>query len=141
MSDEYRDLIVRMEDGHRFRIRIPINAVVTYGPFTPGVKQQYHTAVSHPDNHTLRIYEGSKTNGVQTAAFRGVEEFIDASYEIMQISGPTPNTQQNNGIIVGGAQGGGFLAAAAQPVAAMDPELEALLDQEEAMQTETDFFN
>lgn len=57
-----------------FRLRIPDDAKVTFGPWSPGEKSGYN----HERNKgTLRIYVGSKENII--GCFSGVSGFRDTS--------------------------------------------------------------
>lgn len=73
MSDETKELLV--VGVKTFKITIPADAKVTFGPFSPPVKGEgwnQEKAVG-----TLRIYRGTKDNII--ACFTGVREFRDLS--------------------------------------------------------------
>lgn len=68
-------------DGKDFKITIPDNAKVTFGPWSPPKKNGLYESREHPTG-TLRIYQGTKDNII--ACFAGVTTFRDLSMEYME---------------------------------------------------------
>jgi hypothetical protein len=76
-----RTLLVDAEGRKAFRITIPANARVTFGPFSPPVGDEQKGYGLRPEKAkgTLRIYEGGKTKTTENvlAVFAGVTGFRD----------------------------------------------------------------
>lgn len=70
-----RQLLINGEKT--FKITIPDDAKVTFGPFSPPNKLEAGYANSYKAKGTLRIYQGTKENII--ACFSGVESFRDLS--------------------------------------------------------------
>lgn len=56
-----RTLLVEKTDGKKFRIQVPDDAKVTFGPWSPPTMSKYG-GESRSMAGTLRIYQGSKEN-------------------------------------------------------------------------------
>lgn len=76
-----RTLIVEADKD--FRITIPADAKVTFGPFSPPGKadDRYNPRSEGRAKGTLRVYEGGKTKATESilACFTGVYGFRDVS--------------------------------------------------------------
>ena len=72
-----RELLVFGEKT--FRITVPDDAKITFGPFSPPGRQHDHYMASGRAEGTLRIYQGSKENII--AVFAGVRGFRDLSLQ------------------------------------------------------------
>lgn len=70
-----RQLLIKGEKN--FRITIPDDSKITFGPFSPPSKLEAGYANSYKAKGTLRIYQGTKDNII--ACFSGVESFRDLS--------------------------------------------------------------
>lgn len=78
MPDETRELLVFGEKT--FRIKIPVDAKVTFGPFSPpAAGQRDNWMASGKAVGTLRVYKGSKDNII--GCFSNVSGFRDLSME------------------------------------------------------------
>lgn len=65
-----------------FRITVPDNATITFGPWSPpksGVERGYGT--DDGKRGTLRVYDGAKSTANIIAVFSGVHGFRDLSLE------------------------------------------------------------
>lgn len=74
----YRVLEFR-QGGDTYRIRISDTQRFTFGPFTPGGKNNYGSA-----DNALRIYEGANKEN-QIAVFRGVDSVRDVSVPLAKL--------------------------------------------------------
>lgn len=76
-----RTLLVFKDSGKKFRITIPDDAMLTFGPFSPPSKNDRGGGFDNPGRAvgTLRVYTGSKENVL--AVFAGVRGFRDMSIE------------------------------------------------------------
>lgn len=74
-----REFIV--QGDKTFRITVPDDAKVTFGPWSPPKKGEYYDAQGVKTG-TLRIYQGSKDNII--ACFSGVKSFRDLSIDYME---------------------------------------------------------
>lgn len=74
---------ILVESDKDFRITIPDNAKVTFGPFSPPGKDsdRYNPRSEGRAKGTLRVYEGGKTKATESilACFTGVYGFRDVS--------------------------------------------------------------
>lgn len=78
MAEETRELLVFGEKT--FRIQVPADAKITFGPFSPPNQgQRDNWVASGKAVGTLRIYKGSKENIV--ACFSNVSGFRDLSLD------------------------------------------------------------
>lgn len=77
MSEETRELLVFGEKT--FRITIPVEAKVTFAPFSPPVRNGGYVGNPERAVGTLRIYKGSKENCI--GVFSGVQGFRDLSMD------------------------------------------------------------
>lgn len=77
MADETRELLVFGEKT--FRIKIPLDAKVTFAPFSPPSREHGFGGSSERAVGTLRIYKGSKENCI--GVFTVVKGFRDLSME------------------------------------------------------------
>jgi hypothetical protein len=69
--------VLLVEADKIFRITIPDDAKVTFGPFSPPTKGRPYG--SNESRGTLRIYQGSKDNII--ACFAGVSSFRELSMQ------------------------------------------------------------
>lgn len=78
-----RTLLVFKDSGKKFRITIPDDSKITFGPFSPPARDNGRGGggFGSPERAvgTLRIYQGSKENIL--AVFAGVRGFRDLSVE------------------------------------------------------------
>ena len=81
MSDETRELLVF--GPKTFRIKIPADAKITFGPFSPPTSAgKDNWMASGRAVGTLRIYKGSKENII--GVFTDVQGFRDLSLDYME---------------------------------------------------------
>jgi len=77
MADEVRELLVFGEKT--FRVKVPPDAKITFGPFSPPTGQRDNWMASGKAVGTLRIYKGTKDNII--GCFSNVTGFRDLSME------------------------------------------------------------
>lgn len=73
--------------GHKtFKVTVPDNAKVTFGPWSPQGEGKYEGRLSDKAlNGTLRVYESAKTGASILAVFSGVMEFRDTSIDYSEM--------------------------------------------------------
>lgn len=64
-----------------FRITIPDEAKVTFGPWSPSTGEGRYQATEKALNGTLRVYASAKANATILGVFSGVTSFRDSSIE------------------------------------------------------------
>jgi len=80
MSDEKRELLVF--GTKTFKIRVPMAAKITFGPFSPPTKASVGYRTPGDNVGTLRIYDNSKERVI--AVFAGVSGYRDLALEYME---------------------------------------------------------
>src|SRR5678815_4748085 len=80
-----RTLLVDDARG-RFKVDIPEGCAITFGPFSPPVKSAKGYGIDGgyggTGGGTLRVYQGSKTNGPMIACFCNVSGFRDIAMNV-----------------------------------------------------------
>lgn len=80
MSNEQRELLVFARKT--FKVKVPANAKITFGPWSPSTGEGKYGAVSDKAlNGTLRVYESAKSGASILAVFSGVTGYRDTSLE------------------------------------------------------------
>lgn len=77
-------LLVQKEGGKEFRITVPANATITFGPWSPPTSKERAYGDNRSSQGTLRIYEGPKSTASIIAVFSGVASFRDVSIDYME---------------------------------------------------------
>lgn len=77
-------LLVQKENGKEFRITVPPNATITFGPWSPPTSKERAYGDNRSSQGTLRIYEGPKSTASIIAVFSGVASFRDVSIDYME---------------------------------------------------------
>ena len=76
-----REILVTSDRGKNFKISVPDNAKITFGPWSPPTGEGRYQATEKGLNGTLRVYESAKSGASILAVFSGVTGFRDANLD------------------------------------------------------------
>jgi hypothetical protein len=79
-----KTILVEREGKKDFRIVVPDDAKLTFGPWSPPTGQSRYDNSDRSLRGTLRIYKGSKSTENVIAVFSGVTGFRDLSLDFME---------------------------------------------------------
>lgn len=73
-----REILVTPDRGNEFKIRVPDDATMTFGPFSPPSKEGKTYGNEATSRGTLRVYDGTKATANKViGVFTGVQSFRD----------------------------------------------------------------